>query len=614
MSDVVSVTGDMTVVAVEDDITVISIGTVGPEGPSQVSADAGNMAEIGSDYLIYVNITPAEIGLDQVDNTSDADKPVSDATQAALDALESGSSAALDAEEAARIAADEALQDNIDAEASARTAADSDLSDDIAAEATARSTADDALQDAIDAEASARSAADSDLNDDIVAEAAARTTADSTLQDNIDSEALSRSNADDTLQDNIDAEASARASADSTLNTSIATEATTRGTADTALQANIDAEATARASADSTLTTAISSEASARAAADALLIPLAQKAAANGVATLDSGGKVPASQLPNTVMEYQGTWNASTNTPTLADGAGSSGDVYRVSVAASRDLGSGSISFEVGDYVIYNGTAWEKSDTTDSVPTVFGRTGNITAQAGDYTATQVTNTPAGGISATTVQAAINELDTEKGDMFLATAQAITGKKTLTGAATTDVLFAAKVAGDAFDRFQVLCDGTLKWGSGASGTFVNLYRNGAGNLKTDDNFTANALSTSGTISGNTLNLTAPASVFSFTGQSSASNVVFRSFLTGDTSSKYRFQVKANGQLEWGSGAADPDVTLSRTGADTIAMGAGDKIQQSSAPVVGDDLTNRTFVDAQILAAKGTAAAMAIVFGA
>jgi hypothetical protein len=48
-----------------------------------------------------------------------------------------------------------------------------------------------------------------------------------------------------------------------------------------------------------------------------------------------------------------------------------------------------------------------------AVDSVFGRTGTVVAVANDYTADQVQNTPAGGISATNVQAAINELDTEK---------------------------------------------------------------------------------------------------------------------------------------------------------------------------------------------------------
>ena len=98
----------------------------------------------------------------------------------------------------------------------------------------------------------------------------------------------------------------------------------------------------------------------------------------NGIAGLDSGGKVPITQLPSSIMEYKGTWNATTNTPTLADGSGDVGDTYRVSVGGTINLGSGSITFDVGDYCIYNGTIWEKSDTTDAVASVNGLTGNVT--------------------------------------------------------------------------------------------------------------------------------------------------------------------------------------------------------------------------------------------
>jgi hypothetical protein len=138
-----------------------------------------------------------------------------------------------------------------------------------------------------------------------------------------------------------------------------------------------------------------------------------EKGQANGYASLDSGGKVPASQLPASVMEYQGTWNANTNSPLLADGVGSAGDVYVVSVAGTQDLGSGNITFAQGDWALYNGTIWEKSSNSNAVSSVFSRTGAVTAQSGDYTATQITNTPAGNIAATTVQAALNELDSEK---------------------------------------------------------------------------------------------------------------------------------------------------------------------------------------------------------
>jgi hypothetical protein len=94
-------------------------------------------------------------------------------------------------------------------------------------------------------------------------------------------------------------------------------------------------------------------------------IESSEKGANNGVATLDAGGKVPASQLPSSLMEFKGAWNASTNSPTLADGTGDNGDVYRVSVAGTQNLGSGSLTFAVGDFVIYNGTIWQRSPASD---------------------------------------------------------------------------------------------------------------------------------------------------------------------------------------------------------------------------------------------------------
>ena len=82
---------------------------------------------------------------------------------------------------------------------------------------------------------------------------------------------------------------------------------------------------------------------------------------ANGVATLDGSGKVPLSQLPASVITYLGTWNASTNTPTLTNGVGDTGDLYICNVAGTVNFGAGPITFAVGDWVIYSGTTWEKS-------------------------------------------------------------------------------------------------------------------------------------------------------------------------------------------------------------------------------------------------------------
>lgn len=178
-------------------------------------------------------------------------------------------------------------------------------------------------------------------------------------------------------------EATARADADTAFDTALDAEITARSNGDSALTTAIGDEATARGSADTTLTNAISAEATARSDADALKQNSSEKGQANGYASLDGGGKVPVAQLPNSVMEYQGTWNPNTNTPALADGSGNAGDVYRVNVAGSHNFGSGSISFAVGTYAIYNGSTWEKSGSSDGVSSVAGKTGDVSLVQSD---------------------------------------------------------------------------------------------------------------------------------------------------------------------------------------------------------------------------------------
>jgi len=116
---------------------------------------------------------------------------------------------------------------------------------------------------------------------------------------------------------------------------------------------------------------------------DSFVEVVSRKGANNGYASLDANGRVPSSQLPSSAFEYKGNWNASTNTPTLADGTGDAGDMYRVSVAGNQDLGSGTIDFQVGDYLLYNGAEWDKIDNTDSVSSVNGATGAVVLDSDD---------------------------------------------------------------------------------------------------------------------------------------------------------------------------------------------------------------------------------------
>ncbi|PCJ55326.1 MAG: hypothetical protein COA79_21020 [Planctomycetota bacterium] len=119
---------------------------------------------------------------------------------------------------------------------------------------------------------------------------------------------------------------------------------------------------------------------------------IATKSQASGLAPLDSGSKVPLANLPDSVKtgsEFKGTWNASTNSPTLIDGTGANGDYYRVNVAGSQDLGSGSITYSIGDIVVYNGTSldWEKVGGDGSVTSVAGKTGVVILDADDISET-----------------------------------------------------------------------------------------------------------------------------------------------------------------------------------------------------------------------------------
>jgi hypothetical protein len=81
---------------------------------------------------------------------------------------------------------------------------------------------------------------------------------------------------------------------------------------------------------------------------------------------------------------YKGTWNASTNTPALTSSVGTQGYYYIVSVAGATNL-DGITSWNVGDWAIFDGTAWQKVDNTDSVVSVNGLTGAVSLTTSNIT-------------------------------------------------------------------------------------------------------------------------------------------------------------------------------------------------------------------------------------
>jgi hypothetical protein len=122
----------------------------------------------------------------------------------------------------------------------------------------------------------------------------------------------------------------------------------------------------------------------------------AEKAVANGLASLDATGKVPVSQLPVSAMEFKGGWDASSGAyPVTPD----TGDFWTVSVAGTTE----GVEFDAGDAIVYNGASWDKINKVEVASEV------------SY------DNSTSGLASTDAQGAIDELDgrvdTAEGDIL-----------------------------------------------------------------------------------------------------------------------------------------------------------------------------------------------------
>jgi len=107
-----------------------------------------------------------------------------------------------------------------------------------------------------------------------------------------------------------------------------------------------------------------------------------EKGIANGYAPLGADNKVSTAHLPDAVLgalKYQGTWNASTNTPAIpAADANSKGHYYIVTTPGGTDI-DGLTDWLLGDWIVSNGASWDQVDNTDAVVSVAGLLGSISA-------------------------------------------------------------------------------------------------------------------------------------------------------------------------------------------------------------------------------------------
>jgi len=171
-------------------------------------------------------------------------------------------------------------------------------------------------------------------------------------------------------------------------------------------------------------------------------------------------------------LNYKGTWNASTNTPTLVSSVGSKGDYYVVSVAGTTNL-NGITDWQVNDWAIFNGSVWEKVDNTDLVTSVNGQTGAVVLDAADVNAVADTATITAGTG-------------------------LTGGGTLASNTTIDLANTAVTAASYGDAatvavFTVDAQGRLTAASNATIAITNAQVSGLGTMSTQN---ANAVAITG----------------------------------------------------------------------------------------------------------------------
>jgi hypothetical protein len=124
----------------------------------------------------------------------------------------------------------------------------------------------------------------------------------------------------------------------------------------------------------------------------------------------------------NGTLIFKGLWNASTNTPTLSVSSSDAGAYYVVNVAGSTNL-SGITDWQVNDWAIFNGTAWQKIDNSDlfnaSAVAITGGAidgttiGSTTASTGKFTSV---TTPS--VTATTTDLTLSSVGTNAINMNL----------------------------------------------------------------------------------------------------------------------------------------------------------------------------------------------------
>lgn len=120
-------------------------------------------------------------------------------------------------------------------------------------------------------------------------------------------------------------------------------------------------------------------------------------------------------------LNFKGTWNANTNTPTIVSGVGVKGDYFVVGVAGSTTI-DGISNWGVGDWIAYNGSVWQRVEGGADLNGV-----NLSV-SGTTTLSNLTASTALALNAS--KEIVSVTNTGTGDNVLATAPTLVGDVSL----------------------------------------------------------------------------------------------------------------------------------------------------------------------------------------
>ena len=217
------------------------------------------------------------------------------------------------------------------------------------------------------------------------------------------------------------------------------------------------------------------------------------------VLTVDAKGVITSATTASFTggLSYQGSWNASTNTPTLVSSTGVNGYYYIVSVAGSTNL-DGVTDWQIGDWAIFNGATWQKIDQTNLVSSVNGQVGVVSIAYADLagaipTWNQNTTGTAAGLSSTLAIASGGTGQTTASSAFNALSPITTTGDLILGNGTNS----ATRLGIGLNGYLLTSDGTTASWAAAPAAGVTSFSAGTTGL-TPSTGTTGAVTLSGTL--------------------------------------------------------------------------------------------------------------------